>query len=53
MINKKHKSTKIDEKILTFNKPVKKMISIFNILMGKKCIKKNNKKIINNNLFEG
>ena len=44
IINKKHKSTKIVEKILKSKRDIKNGISIFEILIGKKYIKKSRKK---------
>ena len=53
IINKKHKSTKIDEKKLKFINGIKKGISKLKILIGKKYIKVNNETIIINNLIDG
>ena len=52
-INKKHKSTKIIEKILLSNQEFKKIKSIFVISIDKKFIKMIKKTIINNNLIVG
>mgnify|MGYP004369264829 CR=1 FL=1 len=53
IINKKHNSTKIDEKILFCKRGIKKGISMLKIFTGKKRIKENKKIIINNNLLDG
>ena len=53
IINKKHNKTKIVEKKLFCKKEVKKGISILEIVIGKKQIRKVKKKIINNNLGKG
>ena len=52
-INKKHKSTKIIEKILLSNQELKKIKSILLISIEKKFIKMIKKTIINNNLIIG
>ena len=53
IINKKHNNTKMVEKKLLFRRDLRKGISTFEILIGKKNIKINNNKIININLFNG
>ena len=53
IIKRKHKRTKNDEKILLSIRVFKKGISIFKILIGKKNMVPNNKKIIICNLIEG
>ena len=53
IINRKHNNTKMVEKILIFNKFLKKGMSIFKILIGKKYIIENKKITIIINLFEG
>ena len=53
IINRKHNNTKMVEKILIFNKFLKKGISTLKILIGKKYIIENSKITIIINLFEG
>ena len=51
--NKKHNKTNIDEKILLFRNIIRKGISILEILIEKRQIKKNKKAIIKVNLLDG
>tara|TARA_B100001248_G_scaffold251007_1_gene225659 strand:- start:112 stop:318 length:207 start_codon:yes stop_codon:yes gene_type:complete len=52
-MNKKQRRTNKTENISLFVKEVKKGISIFVILIGKKIIMQLKKKIINNSLLKG
>ena len=53
IINKKHKRTNKEEKILLFNNVIKKGISIFKIFIGTKYMQINKKMIIKINLLDG
>ena len=53
IINKKQKSTKIEENKWLFIKNFKNWISTFDIVIGKKNININSKKTITRSLFEG
>ena len=52
-MNKKHRRTNKTDSISLFVKEIKKGISIFVILIGKKNIMQLKKKIINNSLLKG
>jgi hypothetical protein len=53
IINKKQSNIKVDEKKLLFRNFDKKGMSIFEILIGIKCIEINKTNIIKTSLFDG